>query len=169
MHRQRPTPLGAVLRGLVAGAAGTAVMTAHQELQARLAGPSESGGGDGDPWESAPAPAKVAKRILEGVFGREVGADRIPLLTNAMHWFHGITWGAVYGIAAGSTQARPTVAGPAFGAAVWASSYAELVPMGIYELPWKYPPKTLASDLGFHLTYGTGTALAYAALDRTSR
>ncbi len=170
MADSRPKPLGAVLRGLAAGVAGTAVMTVHQELQARLKGSSGGGGGqDADPWESAPAPAKVAKRILEGVFKQDVSADRIPLLTNAMHWFHGITWGAVYGIAAGSTRTTPLAAGPLFGGAVWASSYAELVPMGIYDWPWKYPPTTLASDLGFHLTYGTGTALAYAALDRSSR
>jgi hypothetical protein len=34
----------------------------------------------------AAAPAQVAKRILEGVSGEDVPADRIPVLTTAMHW-----------------------------------------------------------------------------------
>jgi hypothetical protein len=53
-----------------------------------------------------------------------------------------------------------------FGSAVWASSYAELVPMGIYELPWKYKPQELALDLSYHLAYGLATAVAFAGLSR---
>jgi len=76
------TPLGAFGRGLVAGAVGTAAMTAWQKLSARLQ-QSSSADSDGDsqgndPWESAPAPAQVAKRLIEGVFQREVGAEKIP-------------------------------------------------------------------------------------------
>lgn len=99
---ERPTPLGAIGRGLFAGAVGTAAMTAWQALASKLreaggspTGSAGSGEGQEDPWEDASAPAKVAKR----------------------------------------------------GACVWASSYAQLVPMGLYEPPWKYPPQTLALDL----------------------
>ena len=38
--------------------------------------------------------------------------------------------------------------------------------MGLYEPPCTYPPKLLANDLGYRLTYGLGVALAYAATDR---
>jgi hypothetical protein len=45
-------------------------------------------------------------------------------------------------------------------------SYVELVPMGLYELPWAYPAKDLALDLSYHLVYGAGLAGGYRLLDR---
>ena len=44
-------------------------------------------------------------------------------------------------------------------------SYVELVPMGLYEPPWKYPAKSLAKDLSYHLVYGVALAGAYKLLD----
>lgn len=166
------TPLGAVGRGLAAGVVGTAAMTARQELSAKLQS-SDSGGDSGDdeqpsdPWDEASAPAQVAKRVGEGVFKQEVSADLIPLLTNAMHSGYGTGWGALYGIVAASTGRSSFAGGLLFGTAVWLSSNAQLVPMGLYEPPWKYPPKELAMDLSYHLVYGTGVAAAYRALDRS--
>lgn len=166
----RMTPLGALTRGLVAGAVGTGAMTVHQELRRRMRqsrsheGSSNGGGEQRDPWESAPAPAVVARRVIEGIFGREVGPEKIGLLSNVMHWAYGIGWGGVYGLVEGTADAGPIASGAAFGTGVWAASYAELVPMGLYEPPWEYPPETLANDLGYHLTYGVGTGLAFAAV-----
>jgi hypothetical protein len=142
----RATPLGAVARGLLAGVVGTGAMGAWQSLAARL----QSSEGESkpssepakDPWEEASAPAKVAKRIGEGVFHRDVPAEKIGLLTNVMHWGYGTTWGSVYGLLAGT-----------------------VVPMGLYEPPWKYPPKELALDLSYRLAYGGATATAYRILD----
>jgi hypothetical protein len=164
-----PSPLGAVARGLVAGVVGTAAMTAWQELSGRLESSGKSGGqgegdGTGDPWEGAPAPAVVARRVLEGVFRQEVSAERIPLLTHLMHWGYGTGWGVAYGLLQGTVRANPLVHGALFGTGVWAASYLQLVPMGIYEPPWEYPPETLALDLSYHLVYGVATAAAYDAI-----
>jgi hypothetical protein len=169
--RSRPTPLGAVARGLAAGVVGTGCMTAWQTLATRLQGSGNQSGGERseepkDPWEDASAPAKVAKRIGEGVFHKDVPADLIPLLTNVMHWGYGTGWGAVHGLIAGSTRRSGIRQGALFGAGVWASSYAQLVPMGLYAPPWTYPPGELALDLSYHLVYGTGVAAAYRLLDR---
>jgi hypothetical protein len=164
------TPLGVAVRGLLAGAAGTAAMTAWQTLASRLEGSraeqSEEGGGERDPWESAPAPAQVAKRVIEGLFRREVGADKIGLLTNVTHWGYGTAWGAVYGLVQGSVRANPLAHGLVFGSGVWAMSYVELVPMGLYEPPWRYPAQTVAKDISYHLVYGVGVAAAYEAVAR---
>ena len=171
MFRSNPTPLGAAARGLIAGVVGTAAMTLHQELVSKLrdsgsdAGPSKSDE-QKDPWKSAPAPAVVARRILEGVFRREVPAEKIGLAANVMHWAYGVGWGAVFGLVAGSSENHPLKLAPPFGAAVWAASYAQLVPMGLYEPPWTYSPQTLANDLGYHLTYGVGVAAGYTLADR---
>jgi uncharacterized membrane protein YagU involved in acid resistance len=167
------TPLGAVARGVVAGVVGTAAMTAWQELSARLmsSGDEQDSGGEEtepqDPWEQASAPAKVAKRIGEGVFHKEVSADRIPLLTNATHWGYGTGWGVVYGLVAGSKSGGGSVRrGVLFGTAVWVMSYVELVPMGLYEPPWKYPPKSMAMELSYHVVYGVGAAAGFSAARR---
>ena len=47
---------------------------------------------------------------------------------------------------------------------MWAASYAQLVPLGVYSPPWEYPPATLAEDLSYHVVYGVGVATAYSAL-----
>lgn len=178
------TPLSAIGRGLLAGAAGTAVMTGWQTLVARLRaggdgeGEGDSGddggdakggddGGSRDPWAEASAPAQVGRRIIEGVFEREASPELIPVLTHGMHWAYGTGWGAVYGVLAGSSaRRRPLRHGLAFGAGVWAASYAQLVPMGLYEPPWTYPPGELALDLSHHLVYGAGVGLGHAIAGR---
>jgi hypothetical protein len=151
--------VGKLLRGLAAGVAGTAAMTALQLAVAKaqgkpLATPVPAR------WEEAPAPARVAKRGAEavgrgGIFTRE----DVPFLTNAMHWLYGTSWGLLYG------AVRPPN-GLVFGTGVWAASYAELVPLGIYEPPWRYPKKELALDWSYHAAYGVTLAAAFAVLDR---
>ena len=169
-----PTALGAIARGIAAGVVGTGFMTLAQTLPQKLASSGDSGAHEGeseeqegqtDPWEQASAPAKVAKRVIEGVFQRDVPPERIPLLTHAMHWSYGTAWGAVYGVAQGSVHAPPLRHGLAFGTGVWAMSYVQLVPMGLYELPWKYAPKDIAMEVGYHLAYGVGVASAFRLLD----
>jgi hypothetical protein len=167
------TAAGAVGRGLAAGFLGTVAMTGWQLLAAKLqsAGQeSESSTTESainkpvDPWQEASVPAQLAKRIIEGVFECPVPPSRIGLLTEVMHWGYGTAWGGAYGLLAG-TAGRSTVRGGlAFGLGVWTSSYVELVPTGLYEPPWKYPPGVIALDLSYHLVYGTGTAVAYRLL-----
>jgi hypothetical protein len=155
-----------LLRGVVAGVAGTGVMTAYQLAVAKLQGRPLS-----TPvphrWADAPAPAQVAKKAADAIGqGRRFTREDVPLLTNAMHWLYGITWGAFYGLAAGKAHPDPVAGGVAFGTGVWGASYAELVPLGVYEPPWRSPPKELAVDLSYHVVYGLAVAAAYAALDR---
>jgi hypothetical protein len=153
------SPLAALVRGVAAGVAGTAAMTAYQELVARR---RRRGGPPKEPsWEHAPAPAEVARRVIEGVFKRPVPAARIPLLTSVVHWGYGTGWGAVYGVVRPSLPAGAAACGLGWGAGVWASSYAQLVPMGLYEPPWRYSAKTVAVDVSYHLVYGLALAGAY--------
>lgn len=170
MRQSTTTPLSAVSQGALAGLVGTGLMTAWQTLAAKLQNsgdePEPQSDPPQDPWEQASAPAKVAKRVGEGVFKREVSADLIPLLTNAMHWGYGIGWATAYAIATAARRNSGLRRGAGFGATVWAMSYAQLVPMGLYEPPWKYPPKELALDLSYHLVYGVGVASAFKTIAR---
>jgi hypothetical protein len=156
--------MNALIRGVVAGVVGTGVMTAYQLAVAKLQGKPLS-----TPvphrWADAPAPAQVAKKLADAVGeGRRFTREDVPLLTNVMHWLYGVGWGGVYGLAAGRSAPHPLLAGPGLGAGVWTASYAELVPLGVYQPPWKYPAKELALDLSYHLVFGLAVAGAYAAL-----
>lgn len=145
-----------IVRGVAAGLVGTAVMTAVQ----KLVGGSGSSGEDETPsWENASAPAQVARKAL-AAGGHDPPSSWIPVLTNVMHWGYGTTWGVVYTLARGDHDASPVRRGLGFGAFVWATSYAQLVPLGIYEPPWAYDVKTVATDLSYHVAFGIGVAAA---------
>ena len=163
----RITPLGAVACGVAAGVVGTACMTAVQEVMSRrrkARAPRAADNGQADPWKKAPAPAQLAKRVIEGVTQHEVPVERISLLTNAVHWGYGTALGGLYGLLEGSLRPQPAVHGPIFGLGVWAWSYATLVPLGLYKPPWHYKASSIATDVSYHLAYGSGVAAGYALL-----
>ena len=56
--------------------------------------------------------------------------------------------------------------GVPFGAAVFAGDYIALPIAGLYKPIWQYDATTLAWDLGAHVAYGTGTAIAFWLLSR---
>jgi hypothetical protein len=163
------TPLGAVARGLLAGAAGTLAMDSLLFLRYK-----RGGGADNfrtwefssrlEGWHDAPAPAQVGRRLVEGLFLRKLPDRRAALVNNITHWAYGMLAGAQYGLLAGSLR-RPRIGfGAPFGAGVWATSYVVLPPMGLYKPISEYDRVTLAKDLSAHLVYGTGTAAAFTAL-----
>jgi hypothetical protein len=90
----------------------------------------------------------------------------VPLLTNAIHWLYGTSWGVAYAVAARAADPHPVAGGAVFGTGVWASGYAQLVPLGIYRPPWRYPAAELALDLSYHVAYGVTVGAVYAALER---
>ena len=114
-------------------------------------------------WENAPAPALVAKRLLECVTRRDVPPRYARTLNNLTHWGFGLATGAGYGFLVGSRTPRVWYGFP-FGAAVWAAGYVVLPLLGAYEPICKYDLKTLEKDLSAHLVFGTATAAAYGLL-----
>jgi hypothetical protein len=167
---------GALGRGIAAGLVGTAAMTALQEVMAarrRRAAAQLTAGGNGsepqDPWANAPAPAQLARMVLRGATGRDVPAERIPVFTNAVHWGYGTSMGVMYGLVQRARRGRPSVQGPLFGLGVWASSYATLVPLGLYKWPWHYKATSIAKDLSYHLVYGSGVAAGYRLVEKARR
>jgi hypothetical protein len=168
-RRASMTPLGAVARGLAAGALGTVAMDVSLFAQYRRGGgegrfaPWEFSSGLGD-WEQAPAPAQVGKRLVEGLFQLKLPPERAALVNNVTHWAYGMLGGAQYGIVAGSLRSPRVRYGLPFGASVWAASYAVLPAAKLYKPIWEYDLPTLAKDLGAHLVYGFTTATALRSL-----
>jgi hypothetical protein len=168
------TPIGAVARGLLAGTAGTLAMDLLLYARYRRGGgkdpfPGWEFSAGVDTWEGAPAPAQVGRRLVEGLFQRELPDSRARLVNNVTHWAYGISAAAGYGLVAGSLR-RPRVGyGAPFGAGVWATGYAVLPAAGLYKHISEYDRVTLAKDLSAHLVFGLTTAAAFRALTGRSR
>jgi hypothetical protein len=116
-----------------------------------------------DDWSKAPAPAQVGKRLFEGVFQRELSPRWAALANNVMHWTYGLSWGALYGLAAGSFCPPRIRSGLAFGTLVWTADYIILPLAKLYKPAWEYDLPTLAQDLSAHLVYGAATAIVFKA------
>ncbi len=171
MTGRRRSPLGSVAGGVVAAVVGTAAMDALWYRRYRR------GGGREDPisweiarglndWEKAPVPAKVGKRLAEAFLQRELPPAYAQLMTNVMHWGYGLSWGAAYGLVAGSARSRSPLLGFPFGAGVWAADYA-ILPVGKFYKPiWEYDAPTLWKDLSAHLVFGLVTAWSFALFSR---
>lgn len=172
------TVLADLVRGFGAGIAGTAAMTLYQALVSRVrkAAKESEQSSDGqqgqerqqeqrDPWEDAPAPAQVGRKLIRFVFRRDVSPERIGLLNNVVHWSYGIAWGGAYGLVQGSVEAPWLLAGLVLAVVVWLTGYVVLPLMEIYEPIWTYPVKTLALDLSYHLVYGAVAAAAFRLLE----
>lgn len=163
------SPLRAAALGLVAGAVGTSAMDVLLFTRYKRAG-GESDFTDWefsaglDSWQDAPAPAQVGKRLVEGLFQRELAPRHAALVNNVTHWSFGILGAVQYAIAAGSLGTPRIRYGLPFGAVVWATGYVVLPAAKLYKPIWEYDAKTLANDLSAHLVYGLGTATAMRLL-----
>lgn len=168
------TPLGALVRGAVAGGAGTAAMDLVRYVRYRR------GGGDDGPvhWElaSTPAdfaaagpPAQVGKRLVEGLFDTKMDDDLAPITNNVVHWATGMQWGALYGLVAGSRAAPRPALGLVLGPIAWGTAYAVLGAAGLYRPIWEYDLATLRKDLGAHVVFGVVTGTAFRVLHRRGR
>jgi uncharacterized membrane protein len=125
------------LRGLAAGAIGTAAMTSVQMAYLRATG--------GQP---STAPGDVGRKLVDVPRGRRAAFNQ------AMHMLCGTSWGAPFALLRRSQHGN----GLLFGVAVWGVSLVELPLLDVAEPPWRQPAGALALDLAFHLVYGTATA-----------
>jgi hypothetical protein len=173
LSRIAVTPIGAIGRGLLAGAAGTLAMDVVLYARYRRGGKKrflawEFSSGLSD-WQEAPVPGQVGKRLFEGLFQKKLPPQRAALVSNITHWAYGMLCGALYGTAAESLNQPRTWYGLPFGAGVWAVDYAVLPAAGLYKPIREYDRETLAKDLSAHLVYGTTTAAALQFMSPLTR
>lgn len=140
---------GAVGRGLLAGAIGTAAMTVSSTAEMKLRG-----------REGSSAPADAAGKVL-GVQPRD--PDGQARFSNVVHWGYGTALGAIRGLidVAGLDGA------PAFGAhfvAVYGSEQVMLPALEAAPPIWESGMTEAAIDALHHAVYALATSLAYAAL-----
>nr|WP_296065093.1 hypothetical protein [uncultured Actinoplanes sp.] len=165
----RTTPLGALVRGLLAGTAGTLAFDTVWYLRYRKAGGTDSFydwefSSSVKTWDEAAAPAQVGRRVWEGLFQTKLPDDKAALVNNIMHWAYGVGSAAPYGLLAGSLSNPRILYGPPFGAGVWGAGYVILPAAGLYKPITEYPRDVLAKDLSAHLVYGVVTAVVFKLL-----
>ena len=159
--------LAGIIRGAVAGAAGTLAMDLLWWRRYR-----SSGGEDPFPtWERSSAtsfdeggaPAQVGARLASAV-GLDVPEEKAGATNTVVHWSTGVSWGVAHSLLPVTGAAATVLAGTVTGVAAFATSYALLGLAGIYDPIWEYGAESLWKDLSAHLVFGTATALAAVAL-----
>ncbi len=144
---------GAMGKGLVAGVAGTVLMTLSSTIEMKLTGRAASS-----------APADAAAKVL-GVEAK--GEAERARFSNVVHWAYGTTWGAVRGLVGVAGLTGPPAAAAHF-AAVWGSGLVMLPALGVAPPVREWGAKALLTDACHHLVYAAGAGLVYGALDRRS-
>lgn len=141
---------GAVGKGLVAGAVGTAAMTVSSTLEAKLRsrGPSS-------------APADAAGEVLGVEPESENGKARFGAI---VHWGYGTSWGAVRGLYGLAGLTGPAAIAAHF-ASIWGSAQAMLPALGVAPPAWEMKAQDVAIDAWHHLVYAVATSVAYTALE----
>jgi hypothetical protein len=136
--------------GLVAGAIGTAAMTASSTIEARLRGRA---------FSTAPARA-TAKALGIREFDDDVARARFNDLS---HWGYGTGWGVARGLL-GAVGLRSSRATAAHGAAVWGSAAVALPALDVAPPFVFWGKEEVGIDLLHHAVYAIATGVAYEAL-----
>jgi hypothetical protein len=154
-----------VITGVVAGAVGTLAMDLTWYRRYR------SGGGNQGfiPWETsegttgyeeAAAPARTAKAVADMV-GIELPDASARTMNNVVHWLTGLSWGGAHGTVVAAARTSNPLIGLATAVTAWATSYAVLPKLGIYEQMSEYDNDVLWKDLSAHLVFGAALGLSY--------
>jgi hypothetical protein len=149
------TLAAAVGKGLFAGAAGTAAITASQMVVMKLQG----GGGSSD------APVQAAEKVLGVEPADESQEEKV---NNLVHWAYGTAWGAARGVLA-ELGLGPRAASAVHFGLVWGSAATMLPALRVAPPPTEWPAKEIATDAWHHLVYAVASGLTYQALDRSDR
>ncbi len=135
--------------GLVAGLAGTVVMTAAQMVEMQITG-----------REPSDMPYKAVKKT----FGFEANSEEDKeLISTVTHFAYGSTWGIPRGLMAAFGTDGLVGTATHFGA-VWGTEHAVLPAMEIMEPVTEWEPKAIAVDALFHAIYALAVGLAADAL-----
>jgi hypothetical protein len=161
-----PSPLGALLRGLAAGAIGAGAQSLFFFATKKWRpSPTEIPPGSGKPEVEAIGETNietVARRTTEGLMRRgPLDAASKSAAGSLVHYAFGAAWGGLYGLARETTR----VSSLGFGAVVWMASDNLLLPaFRLTAWPARYSVKEHHYALQAHFVYGVSTAAAYAVL-----
>ena len=166
IRRRAPSPLGALLRGLIAGAAGAGLQSLFFRATSRWTPeptqlpPHEGGKPSREQKENNLETA--GRRIVEGLMKRgPLRAAEKRRAATVVHYLFGAAWGGIYGLWRESGRSPASI----FGVVVWMASDNLILPaFRLSGWPHRYRLAEHGYALNAHLVYGVGTAAAYALL-----
>lgn len=161
LRKKAPTPMGALFRGLIAGAIGAGAQSLFFKL-VKAPRQSKPPPGEGKPeGDDVSALQAMAERTTADLLKRPAPESAKPKIATAIHVLFGAMWGGLYGLARESARFPPQL----FGAAVWMLGDNLLLPaFRLAAWPHRYSLKEHRYALGAHMAYGMSTAGSYALL-----
>jgi hypothetical protein len=144
-----------LLRGVIAGAAGTAAMSAAYGAERRFR-PAITGPLD---YDDSLVPGRIVGSVLHLP---DVTARDEHELGMLLRWGYGSAFGLYHGIL---RRVLPEPwASVAFGATLMTATFTLFPVLGRTPPPWRWPATTLATSFGTHAAYVTAVALVDDAL-----
>jgi hypothetical protein len=144
-------------RGVLAGAAGTAALTAAYEVERRLRsrhrGPLD--------YDDSLVPGQIVASIMHLP---HVAAREEHELGLALRWSYGSVFGVWHGLLL--RGAGEPVASAAFGATLMTATLTLFPLLGRTPPPWRWPGSVLATAFGTHAAYVAGVAAVNGAVRR---
>jgi hypothetical protein len=148
----RAAALSWPLRSLLAGAVGTAAMTAAYALEHRLR-PEVKGPLD---YDDSLVPGRIVASIMRL---SEVTDREERELGLVLRWSYGSAFGLLHGVL--RRRFQEPAAGLLFGATLMTATLTLFPLLGHTDPPWRWPPGCLATSFRTHALY----ALAVAGVD----
>ena len=144
--------IGAVGRGLVAGAIGTVALTLAEKAEMAVTG-----------RKASTFPGQVGVKLS----GRDPASspELVEKLNPIVHWSHGIALGPVRGLL-DRPGLGPVAATLLFVPMVWGADAALYRALGLAPEPWRWTPAELATDLFGKSVLAVTTSVAYSVLSR---
>ena len=163
-----------LLKGLVAGIAGgllaSLIMEQFQAAWSKIsqALKSDENGNETNSdseKKSKPATVRVAERLSQKIFGREIPDEYKPAAGEAVHYGMGAGSAAVYGVLSEVAPVVTMADGLSFGTGLWFLADEVAVPAaGLSPPPKKIPFTTHVYALTSHLVYGGITEIVRRAV-----
>ncbi len=138
-------------KGIFAGVAGTAAMTASSTIEMKLRNRGASS-----------APADAAAKVL-GV--EPVDEEARARFSNLVHWGYGTAWGGVRGLVAAAGLSGTGATAVHLGM-LWGSEQVMLPALKVAPPLTEWGAKEIAVDALHHMVYAAATGAAYSLLDR---
>jgi hypothetical protein len=159
------SPLTVIVKGALAGAAGTAVMSAFMERAPELL--ERAGIGANEPPAAPPeepeAPASPTEELAERVTEGELGPKERAVAGQAIHWGYGAAWGAYYAVVQSTFRPSPIIHGAFLGGLKTAVATKGIPRLGL--MPEPRSRQELITSAASHVVYGVATGLVYQVLN----
>ena len=161
------SPLAAIVKGAIAGAAGTWAMGEAMSRAPQLLERAGYRLPDAPPGPTAPdSPTEeVAERLAEGLAQDEIDEGTKATAGQVIHWSYGAAWGAAYGVLQATLKLPTLFGGALFGAGVGYFGERVMPALRLQNPPERNPRAVNVFHMGGHVLYGIAVALTWRVLN----